>query len=282
MIWSTLGAPGKSPIRSKAGPLDHFLPIIYNMKRRKFYMVSVKPLIATLVFGFVAVSVVMGQNSNSSREMSVEEYYLQQSIQNMVIREQARGDTEDNRRDALKNIGLAINSGNDGEEIRATLEYLATEGTISISRTNGRITNNYPLVRRESVKYLGELGTPEAKDTLLRILIAEDEPMVLCEAFLSLGKIGLNDNDQVAAAISQKLSHYEKTQPDDLLAITALEAYEQLLDSGGPIKDQRVIQSIQSIANGNYPRTVRERARSLLNDRLFRSGGTTTAAPASR
>jgi hypothetical protein len=245
------------------------------MKRRIYYMVRVKHLIAILVLGLAAVSVVMGQNSD--REMSVEEYYLQQSAQNMVIREQARGDNEALKTQALKNIGLAINSGNTGEEIRSSLEYLATEGTVLMSRTSGRIVNNYPLLRRQSVKYLGDLGTPEAKDTLLKIMLNENEPMVLGEAFLALGKIGLNDNDQVAEAISEVILHYEKTQPDDLLAITALEAYEQLFESG-TIKSLRVIQGIQAIATGNYPRTVKERAMNFLNERLFRSGNSSTQA----
>lgn len=226
-------------------------------------MVSVKPLIATLVLGFVAVSAAMGQNSNSGREMSVEEYYLQESNEIKIIREQARGDTEEQKLLALEFIMDAVKRGNDGEEIRASLEYLATEGTVVMSRTNGRITNNYPLVRKQAVEYLGELGTPEAKDTLIKIIKADGESMVLAEAFKSLGKIGINEKDEAANAISTVIRHFNATMPDDYLAYTALEAYERLAESGG-IKDQYTMGAISDIMVGNYPKTVQNRARDLL------------------
>jgi hypothetical protein len=234
-------------------------------------MVSVKPLIATLVLGFVAVSAVMGQNSNSGREMSVEEYFLQESNEIRMIREQARGDTEDQKLLALEFIMDAVKRGNGGEDIRASLEYLATEGTTVISRTSGRITNNYPHVRRQAVEYLGELGTPEAKDTLIKIIKNEYESMVLAEAFRSLGKIGINERDEAANAISTKILYFNATMPDDSLAYTALEAYEQLADAGG-IRDQYSLGAITGIMVGHYPKTVQNRARELLI-KLARGGG---------
>ncbi|MDR3168187.1 MAG: HEAT repeat domain-containing protein, partial [Treponema sp.] len=141
----------------------------------------------------VTVSVVVGQNS--SREMSVEESYLQDAVELMIIREQSRVDSRDMKMIALEYIGDAIERGNNGEEVRAALEYLALEGVMNKARENGRVVNNYPDVRTKAATYLGELGTPEAKNTLVKIISADPEPMVLTEAVKSLAKIGMEENE---------------------------------------------------------------------------------------
>jgi hypothetical protein len=232
-------------------------------------MMIKKTLAIAWVLSLVAVSAVMGQ-TNSNRELSVEESYLQESNEIRIIREQSRGDSEEQKLLALEFIMDAIGRGNDGEEIRASLEYLATEGTVVIARENGRLVNNHPLVRKQAVEYLGEMGTPEAKDTLIRIIRADNESMVLAEAFKSLAKIGINDNDETVNSISTVLRHYNALKPDDYLAYTALEAYERLAEASGGIKDQYTLGAISDIMVGIYPKKVRDRARDLLT-KLFNS-----------
>jgi ABC-type transport system substrate-binding protein len=165
---------------------------------------------------------------------------------------------------ALEYIGDAIDRGNTGEEVKAALDHLAMEGVMSKTRENGRIVNNYPDVRTKAATYLGELGTPEAKTTLLKMCIADNEPMVITEAVKSLAKIGINDNDETVNTITWVVDRYDRLNPDNLLALSALEAYEKLAEANGKI-DPAAVQMVIRIAEGPYIKPVQNRARQTLD-----------------
>ena len=219
---------------------------------------------------FLTVSVmVMGQsntsrNPSSNREMSVEQSYLQESVELMIIREQSRADSRDMKLVALEYINDAINRGNKGEEIRSSLEYLGLEGVVNQTRENGRLVNNYPDIRTRAATYLGMIGTPEAKDSLIKMVLADNEPMVLTEAIKSLAKIGMNENEETVNAISWIVTRYDVLNPDNLLALSAIEAYEKIAEANNGIKDPAAIRTLIRIAEGHYNRPVQERAKHAL------------------
>jgi hypothetical protein len=202
----------------------------------------------------------------TAQEMSVEESYLQESIENMIIREQSIATGRDMKLVALEYIGEAIDHGNTGEDVRNALEYLALEGLTNQTRENGRMINNFPDVRAKAVVYLGEIGTPEAKNALLKVMLADPEPMVLTEAVKSLAKIGLNDNEETANTISWVVTRFDVLNPDNLLALSALEAFEILAEKNGGLKDPSALRTIMRIADGRYITPVRDRARQLIFD----------------
>jgi HEAT repeat protein len=209
----------------------------------------------------------MGQNTGENREMSVEESYRQESVELMIIREQSRADSLEMKLIALEYIKEAIDKGNTGVEIQGALEYLSMEGVLNKSIENGRVTNNYPEVRLKAATYLGDLGTTEAKNTLIKLLYIDKEPMVLQEAVKSLGKIGTNDNNETINAIAGAVDRKSNLQqPDNLLAFSALDAYSKIAKANGGIKDPMTIQTIIRIAEGNYTPTVRNRAKQVLAD----------------
>ncbi|WP_304239773.1 HEAT repeat domain-containing protein [Gracilinema caldarium] len=220
-----------------------------------------------LIVSLLTITAAFGQTKTNDKELSVEESYLQESIEQMVIREQARADSRDMKLVALEYIGDAIKGGRVNQEIQKTLEYLAMEGTVNQAREGGvgRLVNNYPDVRAKAAQYLGELGTKEAKDVLVKMVLSDPEPMVLTEAVKSLGKIGINDNDEVTTAISWIVTRFDILNPDNILALSALEAYEKLAEKNGGIKDPSVVRTIIRIAEGNYIRPVQARARETLN-----------------
>jgi hypothetical protein len=127
--------------------------------------------------------------------------------------------------------------------------------------------NNYPDVRVKAATYLGALGTPEARTSLIKMCLADNEPMVLTEVVKSLGKINNSDNiDETINVISWVVTRYDVLNPDNLLALSALETYEVLARTGKGITDPMALQSIMRIAEGPYIRPVQDRAKQLLTD----------------
>jgi hypothetical protein len=225
-----------------------------------------KRFMVMLLTAGLAVSAAVGQTKTTNQEMSVEESYLQESIELMVIRETSRADSRDQKMVALEYIGEAIGRGNKGEDIRQALEYLSMEGVLNKARENGRLVNNFPDVRRQAAKYLGDLGTAEAKTTLLRICVADNEPMVLQEAVKSLGDIGMNDNEETVATISWIVTRFDMLNPDNLLALSAIDAFSKIAEKNNGIKDPNAIRMLIRISEGNYINPVKERARQVLMD----------------
>jgi len=205
-----------------------------------------------------------GLVSPDNREMSVEQSYLQESVELMIIREQSRTDSRDMKMVALEYIGDAIDRGNKSDEIRAALEYLSLEGVVNVARENGRVVNNYPDVRRAAATYLGKLGTPEAKDTLLKMVNRDNEPMVITEAIRSLGTIGMNDADEVTQVITWTVNRFNVLNPDNFMALSALDAFSRIAAANNGIKDRAVVETILKIADGPYIRPVQDRAKELL------------------
>lgn len=207
------------------------------------------------------------------KELSVEESYLQESMEVMVIREQTRADSRDMKLVALDFIRDAIDSGRANEEVMRSLEYLALEGTINRTRDGGlgRVTNNFPDVRAKAVAYLGEIGTEEAKNAVVRVLLADNEPMVLTEAVKSLGKIQSEDNADTVAAISWIVTRFDVLNPDNALALAALDTFEKMAQSEGGLRDPAAVRTVMRIAEGNYIRPVQLRALNVLKN--MRNGG---------
>jgi hypothetical protein len=229
-------------------------------------MLNFKRTISVAAFSIVALALVVGQEGGSGRELSVEESYLQESVELMIIRESSRESSRDQKMIALQYIGEAINRGNTGEDVRSALEFLAMEGVMSKARESGRLVNNYPDVRKEAAKYLGDLGTPEAKDTLIKICVADPEPMVLQEAVKSLGKIGINDSGETVAAIAWIVTRFDVLNPDNLLALSAVDAFDKIAAKNNGIKDPNAIRMLIRISDGPYIRPVQERAKQVLMD----------------
>jgi len=228
-------------------------------------MFSFNRLFVLLTAFVFAVSGLAAQSTTTGRtEMSVEQSYLQQTMELMIIRETARASTRDQKFIALDYIGEAINNGNTSDDIRQTLEYLSREGRRTVVRENGRVMNNFPDVRRQAARYLGQLGTEEARDALLEICQFENEPMVLQEAIKSLGDIGLNDNNETIANIAWVMRRFDNLNPDNLMAIATIDAFEKIARQNGGISSPEAIQTLIRISEGQYIRPVQERARQLI------------------
>ena len=105
-----------------------------------------------LITAVIAVSAIAAQSS----EMTVEESYLQESIELMIIRETARASTREQKFVALEYINDAIERGSTNDEIRQTLDFLSREGRRTVAMENGRIVNNFPMSDGSRQSYSGK------------------------------------------------------------------------------------------------------------------------------
>ena len=225
-------------------------------------MFSFKRFFILIMAAVIAVSTAAAQSSSGER--TVEQSYLQESIEIMIIRETARASTREQKLIALEYIGDAISRGNTSDDICQTLEFLSREGRRTVIRDSGRVVNNFPDVRRQSARYLGQLGTEEARQALIDICQYENEPMVLQEAIKSLGDIGTNENNETVANIAWVFSRFDNLNPDNLMAIATIDTFEKIARRNGGLNSPEAIRVLIRISEGLYVRPVQERARQLL------------------
>jgi hypothetical protein len=239
-----------------------------KIKNEGEIQMRLKLISVLMIAAFVAAPAVMGQQSaDSSREMSIEESYLQEAIELMIIRETSRGDSRDQKYIALEYIGNAVERGNTSSEIRAAVEFLALEGTQNRAMESGRLVNNFPDVRRQAARYLGAIGTEEAKTALIKICSTDNEPMVIQEAIKSLGSIDAGNSDEAVSVIVWVVNRFNNSAaPDNLMALAAIDALDKIAERDKGLKDAGAVQVLVRIAEGSYSPPVRERARQAIMD----------------
>ncbi|MCL2410466.1 MAG: HEAT repeat domain-containing protein [Treponema sp.] len=224
--------------------------------KRFFIMVTAVLFIASTVFA----------QTGQRRELTVEESYLQEAIELMIIRETARSRTREQKMISLEFIREALDRGNTHDEIRQTLAFLAEESRRSIVIESGRIVNNFPDVRRQAVRLLGQVGTEEAAQSLREALLVENEPMVIQEAIRSLGIIGENEDNQTVLHIAWVFERFDNLNPDNLMALSIIDAFENIARTNNGLTAPEAIRTLFRISEGSYITPVRERARQLLAD----------------
>jgi hypothetical protein len=220
-----------------------------------------------------AQSTAPGQTDSSKQkggEKTVEEAYLQESAETVMVRELSRSDDKDGKLVALAYARKAMDGGRKGDEIRSSLEYLALENTQVIARSGGIgvATNNFPDIRAKACEYLGEFPSEEAKDTLVKVVLNSkvEDPMVLAEAIRSLGNIGINDNDEVVDAICYSVDHFANVGvSEDRLAVYTCFAIQELAEKAGGIKDiVTVTNTVMNFTKGSYVTPVKKVAMQTL------------------
>jgi len=222
--------------------------------------------IGVMALILVALAPLAAQES----EQTIEELYLQSAIKTQIIKAEAASPDRDMKMIALTDIALMVEDGSaaDNPEIVEVLGNLAGEGVTNVVREQGHVQNDFPDVRREAARILGELGTEEAAQKLSTILLTDPEPMVMSEAILAVSNIDVEDkvarNRSMAAAIYRQTA----VNKDNNFAYTYLQAVENVASREGGINDPMIFEEVAKIADARqgYNRVVRERAFQLLRD----------------
>lgn len=214
---------------------------------------------------FLAAAAFLSFAAFADEEESTVEGEYMSSMEDVVVQELSNSDDLENKLMALQFLEEAANNGKVSPDMMVSLDHLAGEGTNTQSRTNGRVSNNFPEVRREACRILGKVGTPEAAKSLNKIVRADNEPMVLSAAINSLGEIGFNDNDETTNTIAFYSDRFETLNPTSSLALEIVNAYEKLAPK---TKDKKpILSSLQRIAvDYRLAKPVRNRAKEVLNN----------------
>jgi hypothetical protein len=201
-----------------------------------------------------------------SGEKTVEEAYLQESAETMMVRELSRSEDKDGKLVALLYAKKAIDGGRKNDDIRNSLQYMALENNTVVARSAGvgAATNNFPDIRAKACEYLGDFPSVESKDTLVQVIRNSriEDPMVLAEAIRSLGKIGINDGDEVVQAIAYSISHFDNVgMSEDRLAVYTLFAFTDLAEKNHGLRDMgTVTNTIMKFTRGSYVGAVKKLA----------------------
>lgn len=226
------------------------------------------------VTALLALNAIIFAQSKES-ETNVENEYLT-DVDGDIIMSLATSDELDNKLVALQYLQNAIEEGNTSDLVIKALDQLAGEGITSQTRTAGRISNNYPEVRRQACLLLAKVPTEHSKNTLVNIAIADNEPMVIAAAVQSLGTIGINDNDETVEAIAYANKRNQVLNPTSSLAMEVLCAYEKLADSTQNKKT--LLNSISMIsADYRYVTPVRQKAYKLLKQMSSQSSSSSNS-----
>jgi hypothetical protein len=223
--------------------------------------------IMVLLFGMIFSPVIFSQSDEEGGEKTVEDVFLQ-SVELKIIGELAFSADRDMKIDALDSLEEMMEDGKVGEgdeEVHYILDSLSLEGTGAQFRERGRLVNNYPEIRRRSCELLGKMGGVNAKDSLINVLLNDDEPMVKAEAAYALGELGYNDNGQVTEALSFSILNDDILTPDNNFAFASLLAFEKLIDSDSEnLQGATVYRALVRISSGNYIRPVKQKAKEVI------------------
>jgi len=222
--------------------------------------------IAIIIAALIAIPAGYGQSQSSGSEMSVEESYLQEAVDMMIVRETSKNDSQEQKLIALSVIGDLIDQGNSSDELRLVLERLSLEGTNVQAREKGRLKNDYPEVRRQAARLLGKFNTDEAKIALLRVCVSDNEPLVLQEAVRSLGQIGIDKDGEAIGTIVWVTNKFtNSTSPDNLLALAAIDSIQKIAKNNNGVREE-AFNLLIKISEGPYSPPIREKARQTLMD----------------
>jgi hypothetical protein len=232
-------------------------------------MTMARTFAATLLLILAAAFLGAQSSQTTGKELTIEEKFLQKSIELQVLKEQAFAPEYDSKMIALDDITEKISKGSLGSEaadLEFILEYLAMEGTSHTVREGLRLANYFPDVRRRAAELLGKVRTEQSKNALITVLLNDDEPMVKAQAAYSLGELGMNENNEVAAALVFAVDREDHTRADNNWGYAMALAFEKLHQKTGGLKYPGAFRALVKISQGNYLATVRQKALQVLDE----------------
>jgi hypothetical protein len=197
-----------------------------------------------------------------AQELSVEDSFLQESVEIQIIRETASSIDRETKLQALDFIRKQLDANVRSPEIREILRDLAGQGTYRQEMVDGRLANRYTEVRIRAAEYLGEFPKEESAPLLCDILKTDKEPSVLTQVVYSLARTKAYDQLSEQTVEKYFREFHNRKTPDNRLAAAVLEYYANSPDP----KPDFMWQTVRDISsrNSNYAQNVRTIAQKLL------------------
>jgi len=204
-------------------------------------------------------------------EQTIEELYLQSQVKVKIIKAEAESVDRDMKMIALQDIEKMIADGQfsgDNREMVGILSSLGTEGISNQVIEQGRIINDFPMVRKEACRLLGEVGGDFARDALVSVLISDPEPMVLSEAVVALSKVGPDEAGVVMAVLADTMRSQTAMVKDNNFANAFILAVDNMAQINDGIDDLQIFEELTKIADprSGYITVVRKKAFELLKE----------------
>jgi HEAT repeat protein len=207
--------------------------------------------------------------SQEEEEQTIEELYLQHSMQQQIIQAEAYSNDMDMKLIAISDIQAMVENGEIAEDDYFTLQILydlGQEGVTREIREQGHVINDFPIVRKEACRLLGEVGGDQARTYLINILLNDPEPMVMSEAIIAIAKCGLDEKGDAQRAMASSMYRQSATMKDNNFAVAYMNSIELLVKDGYKITDPIVWEEVVKIADpsSGYTSIVQQRALNLL------------------
>lgn len=203
-----------------------------------------------------------------AQEETVEDLYLKVSAETRIIDSQASSPNRDLKNMAMDDLTVMNDEGRlNGNDpvVMNIITKLGSEGTGIISTHNGRIINNFPMLRRKASKLLGEINTQQSADALLTLGEMETESMVLSEIIVSISKNTVADPEVIVNMIS-RLMEIHGSSKDHNFAYAFLIAVENISNNGLEITNPKIFQllSEMTLPESGYIQVVTDKALNVL------------------
>lgn len=206
-----------------------------------------------------------------AQEETVEDLYLKLSAETRIIDSQAQSASRQLKTMAIDDL-TAMNeegrlNGND-PAVMNIITNLGSEGTGIISTSNGRIINNFPMVRQKSAKLLGNINTQQSADALISLSLIETESMVLSEIIVGISKNTVVEPKVVVDTVARLMEVHGNKNRDHNFAFAFLLAVENMNENGIDIGNPAIFQLVSemTLPESGYIQVVRDKALTVLKD----------------
>jgi HEAT repeat protein len=197
--------------------------------------------------------------------LSVEELYLSSEITLSTLAVQMQSPGRDVQLLALDTLKSQLERGtidSEDEAVLEALEPLVQQGVIESFEDNRWGIDSYdPVVRREAVNVVAQLGTDAARSVLVRTVRHDPEPIVRAAALFGLSRLGVDPDGSVSRAIAKMMLQEHLQQFDEGVMYAALVALNSIASEPDNVVDTSAMEMLVTVASdGRYSRSFRELA----------------------
>ncbi|MFP4484264.1 MAG: hypothetical protein ACLFO1_05370 [Spirochaetaceae bacterium] len=169
------------------------------------------------------------------------------------------------RRDALRRIARLYGDRREiSPELTDLLVLVAVRPFVEVNMSAGSSVLS-PDVRIQALQVLGEVGGTKSLSAIELVLRLEEDPAVVESALHSLQKMKAQPTEEITAGLTHLLSRRQLSL-DEGVASAALETVRVLGRPPYAITDPDLFQAILGVAQGPYPRRIRQDAYDLVDE----------------